>query len=246
MFDNFSLPAILISYVALLFSLSVHEASHATAAFLLEDRTAQRMGRMTLNPLAHMDPIGTFLFPLIGMSTGIPFIGWAKPVPVNPVNLTRRLRMKISYALVAFAGPASNIILSLLFFFITVFLVKINVVDVDQRKILFESALTGYAGIERLGTVSNQTILIALSGQCILINMGLAIFNLLPLGPLDGSSVLRAFVPDQWLPGYDRVQPYMSGVLLILVFTGLFQFILYPVFMFLIGILGLLQTVFLG
>lgn len=115
MFDNFSLPAILISYVALLFSLSVHEASHATAAFLLEDRTAQRMGRMTLNPIAHMDPIGTFLFPLIGMSTGIPFIGWAKPVPVNPVNLTRRLRMKTSYAMVAFAGPASNLVLSLVF-----------------------------------------------------------------------------------------------------------------------------------
>ena len=88
--------------------------------------------------------------------------------------------------------------------------------------------------------------LIALSGQCILINMGLAIFNMLPLGPLDGASVLRAFIPDPWLPQYDRLQPYMQIALLILVFTGLFRMILYPIFMFLIGILGLLQTVFLG
>jgi Zn-dependent protease len=120
------------------------------------------------------------------------------------------------------------------------------VVDIDQRNMLFESSLSGYAGIERLGTISSQTVLIALSGQCILINMGLAIFNMLPLGPLDGSSVLRAFIPDSWLPLYDRLQPFMQIVLLILVFTGLFRIILYPIFMFLIGILGLLQTVFLG
>ena len=148
--------------------------------------------------------------------------------------------------MVAFAGPASNLLLSLFFFFLTVVLVKASVADIEQRNILFVSALSGYVGIERLGTISSQTILIALSGQCILINMGLAIFNMLPLGPLDGSSVLRAFIPDPWLPSYDRLQPYMQIVLLILVFTGLFRIILYPVFMFLIGILGLLQTVFLG
>jgi Zn-dependent protease len=118
--------------------------------------------------------------------------------------------------------------------------------DLKEQNILFESALSGYAGIERLGTISSQTVLIALSGQCILINMGLAIFNMLPLGPLDGASVLRAFIPDPWLPRYDRLQPYMQIALLILVFTGLFRIILYPIFMFLIGILGLLQTVFLG
>jgi Zn-dependent protease len=97
-FDSISIPTILVSYVALLFSLSVHEASHATAAYLLEDDTAARLGRMTLNPLAHMDLLGTFVFPLLGMVSGFPFIGWAKPVPVDPRNLTRRFTRASSWS----------------------------------------------------------------------------------------------------------------------------------------------------
>lgn len=245
MFDQFSLPVLLISYVALLFSLSVHEASHATAAYLLNDSTARRLGRMTLNPIAHMDPVGTFLFPILGMSTGIPFIGWAKPVPVNPVNLTRKLRMKTAYALVAAAGPVSNLFLSLLFFVLSIILIRSGVETGISETRIFEKALQGYAGLASLGEMTDKKILLALCGQSILINLGLAIFNLIPFGPLDGASVLRAFIPDPWLPHYDRVQPFMQIVLLVLVFSGMFRFFLYPVFMFLIGILDVLQSLFL-
>ena len=110
MFDSLSIPTILVSYVALLFSLSVHEASHATAAYLLEDDTAARLGRMTLNPLAHMDLLGTFVFPVLGMATGFPFIGWAKPVPVNPFNLRNP---KVDDILVTLAGPWMNLLLAI-------------------------------------------------------------------------------------------------------------------------------------
>ena len=113
--SHISIPTVLISFVALLFSLSVHEASHATAAYLLDDDTAARMGRMTINPLAHIDPIGTVVFPLLGLLFGGFFIGWAKPVLFNPARLTRRLQMKVSAALIALAGPLSNILMSILF-----------------------------------------------------------------------------------------------------------------------------------
>ena len=124
MFDSISIPTILVSYVALLFSLSVHEASHATAAYWLEDDTAARLGRMSLNPLVHMDPLGTFLFPLLGITTGFPFIGWAKPVPVDPRNLSRRFTQRGGMALVAAAGPASNLVLGA--FFLGVLLLSID------------------------------------------------------------------------------------------------------------------------
>ena len=115
MFSHISIPTVLISFVALLFSLSCHEASHATAAYLLDDDTAQRMGRMTLNPMAHIDPIGTVLFPLLGLLFGGFFIGWAKPVLFNPAKLTRRFQMKVSAAMIALAGPLSNILLCMVF-----------------------------------------------------------------------------------------------------------------------------------
>ena len=232
MFDNISIPTILVSYVALLFSLSVHEASHASAAYYLEDDTAARLGRMTLNPLAHMDPLGTFVFPLLGMATGFPFIGWAKPVPVDPRNLSRRFTQRGGMALVAAAGPASNLVLAVLFLAVFIGLVKLAGVPQMLEFRLFVYALQSWRveSIQSLELSTGMTLALALSSRLVLINIGLALFNLLPMGPLDGSGIVRGLLPWQWLPKYDRIQPWMGGVLIVLALTGLLGYVIGPVF----------------
>ena len=233
MFDHISLPTILISYVALLFSLCVHEASHATAAYWLEDDTAARLGRMTLNPLAHMDPIGTFLFPLLGMFTGLPFIGWAKPVPVDGRNLTRRFSVRAGFAMVASAGPISNLIQAVVFFPILALLVRASAPDINSRVRIFEVAAfdwsSGVVDTLKSGGLNNvQTLFLALLGRLVMINLLLALFNLLPLGPLDGAGILRGIVPSSWTPKLDRYQPYMFIVILVLAFSGMLGYIISP------------------
>ncbi|WLT33183.1 site-2 protease family protein [Geothrix sp. PMB-07] len=232
MFDNLSIPTILVSYVALLFSLSVHEASHATAAYWLKDDTAARLGRMTLNPLAHMDPLGTFVFPLLGMATGFPFIGWAKPVPVDPRNLDRRFSQRGGYALVAAAGPTSNMILALIFLGILLVLVSVVGLPPAMELRLFGHALLArkVESLQALELGTGMTLALALCGRLVLINIGLALFNLLPMGPLDGAGILRGMLPWRWLPKFDRVQPWMGGVLIVLALTGLLGYVIGPVF----------------
>jgi Zn-dependent protease len=232
-FDHVSVPTILISYVALLFSLCVHEASHATAAYWLEDDTAARLGRMTLNPLAHMDPIGTFLFPLLGMFTGLPFIGWAKPVPVDGRKLTRRFSMRAGFAMVASAGPISNLIQAVVFFPVLALLVRASAPDVYSRVRIFEVAAfdwsSGVVDTLKAGGLSNfQTLFLALLGRLVMINLLLALFNLLPLGPLDGAGILRGIVPSSWTPKLDRYQPYMFILILVLAFSGMLGYIISP------------------
>ena len=232
MFDNISIPTILVSYVALLFSLSVHEASHASAAYYLEDDTARRLGRMTLNPLAHIDPLGTVVFPLLGMATGFPFIGWAKPVPVDPRNLTRRFTQRGGYALVAAAGPTSNMILAVLFLAVLLVLVKLVALPPALEFRVFAHALLArrVESIQALELGTTMSIALALCGRLVLINIGLALFNLLPMGPLDGSGILRGLLPWRWLPKFDRVQPWMGGVLIVLALTGVLGYVIGPVF----------------
>jgi Zn-dependent protease len=218
-FDHISIPTILISYVALLFSLSVHEASHATAAYWLEDDTAARLGRMTLNPIAHMDPIGTFLFPLLGMTTGLPFIGWAKPVPIQPTRFTSRFRMRTGISLVSAAGPASNLVLSLLFLFLTALSVRFMAASGQDRIHLFISSLNGPEALMNLGWSGFGLVFLSLGGRLILINIMLAIFNLLPIGPLDGAGVLQGFLPHRWAQVFDKYRRYMFFFLLLVVFV---------------------------
>ncbi len=217
LFENIHIATILISFVAVLFALSVHEAAHATAAYLLEDDTAARMGRMTLNPLAHIDILGTVILPLLGMITGARVLGWAKPVPVNPGRLTRKYTARVGYAMVAAAGPASNLLQSLVFMIIlTVFLRVLIPGDSTLRLDLFYGAM--HAPVERIITVtgySTGTVMaMALLGRLVAINIGLAIFNLLPFGPLDGAGILRGFLPYDWLQTFDRIQPTITIVLL--------------------------------
>jgi Zn-dependent protease len=247
-FDSISIPTILVSYVALLFSLSVHEASHATAAYWLEDDTAARLGRMTLNPLAHMDFLGTFLFPLLGMTTGFPFIGWAKPVPVDPRNLTRRFKQRTGYAMVAAAGPASNLVLTVIFLAVLLILVKIIAPGAPLEMRLFAHALFArkVENLQALGLGTGMTIALALTGRLVLINIGLALFNLLPMGPLDGAGILRGMLPWRLLPKFDRIQPWMGGVLIVLALTGVLGYVIGPVFMVVISGIEFVARLFLG
>ncbi|MBL0313616.1 MAG: site-2 protease family protein [Holophagaceae bacterium] len=238
MFDHISIPTILISYIALLFSLSVHEASHATAAYLLDDDTAARLGRMTINPLVHIDPIGTVLFPLIGMTTGFPLIGWAKPVPYNPQHFTRKVTMRTGAALVSAAGPASNIALFVLFMLVTTLTLRFSVADPSDRLVLFYAGLQGPEAFSRMAVSPAQMVMLSFAGRLILINILLAIFNLIPVGPLDGGGILKGFLPYRATQWFERHQRTMYIILVVMVMvpflsdlflTPIFRVALWPI-----------------
>jgi Zn-dependent protease len=181
----------------LLLSLSIHEWAHARAAFALGDDTAMRLGRMTLDPLAHIDPIGTLLLPLLG----VPF-GWAKPVPIEPLRFHRTVSLRAGVALTAAAGPLANLVLA---FGAVVALVV--------------------AGRTAPGWVAEGEPLRLLLGSLVLLNVLLACFNMLPFPPLDGSRVVDAVVPPRLLPLWRRVhQMGPMGLALVIVVPILLGF----------------------
>ena len=248
MFSHSSLPTVLISFVALLFSLSVHEASHATAAYLLDDDTAARMGRMTLNPLAHIDPIGTVVFPLLGLMFGGFFIGWAKPVLFNPARLTRRLQMKVSAALIALAGPMANIVLALLFMVVTTVAVRLLAVDLNHRADLYFAAFAGPDALMEMGLDTGQVVLLGLGGALVRLNILLAAFNLIPLGPLDGAGVLGGFMPDhpQYRYNQFRYNRFWFIGLMLLMYVGVLRWLLLPTFLLMQAMLNPIARLILG
>lgn len=199
------------SYVVLLFSLSVHESAHAWAALRMGDDTAALQGRITLNPLAHVDLVGTVLMPLVQfMWGGIPLLAWAKPTPVQASNFRAGMFRK-GQILVAGAGPASNLILAVLF---------TGLFFVFRR--LADSS----------GDFNTPAWYLLTFG--IFMNVGLAIFNLLPLPPLDGSWIASWGLPRNLAARYDKlVEPYGSMILLALVATGAIHWLTGPPIQFL-------------
>lgn len=185
--------------LALIISLSFHEAAHAYVAKWQGDDTAEREGRMTINPIPHIDPIGTLLLPFVAILSQIPFLfGWAKPVPVNPARFDNG---KWSEVMVAGAGPASNLILSALCLLLLG---------------LYERFGTGY-----IPEGSFFYPMLQLIGSMVIVNAVLAIFNLIPLPPLDGGTVIRAFLPDDLGEAYEtNVAPYGTWILLALMMFG--------------------------
>ncbi len=192
-------------FPAFLFSLSFHECAHAWTANRLGDSTARLLGRMTLNPIPHIDLLGTILLPMLTFMapTGlIPIGGWAKPVPVNYARLQGGRK---GVLLVALAGPASNILLAVVFALLLrgLLLAGINVTGADA---LF--------GIFEIG---------------VFINLGLAFFNLIPIHPLDGGKVLEGILPYRWLPVFDQVNRYGMWILIASFYLGLLRIIWIPV-----------------
>jgi Zn-dependent protease len=189
--------------IALILSIAVHEFGHAFVADRLGDRLPRMQGRVTLNPIAHIDLIGTIVMPLVIVFTGAPLLGWGKPVQTNPTSYTRRLRMKTGHMIVAAAGPTMNLVLALVVSI--VFVVYVRLAHGADRRIL-----------------SNIALLIQL-------NIGLMFFNLLPLPPLDGGTVLRGFIPDAHQDKLDFLDTYGSYILLALLVTGGLGFFMRPV-----------------
>jgi Zn-dependent protease len=187
---------ILIAFCVLLVSLTVHEAAHAFTADRLGDPTARLLGRVSLNPAVHIDPIGTILFPLIAIMTNVPVIGWAKPVPVNGRNLRNDRR---DFVLVAAAGPASNLALAALAAFVW-------------------RMLPGGAD-ELIATIVQRALLM---------NVLLAVFNMIPVPPLDGGNVLAGLLPIPLARQYDRLRPWGFLLLYGLMLTGILGAIVVP------------------
>lgn len=190
-------------YVVLLFSLSVHESAHGWMALQMGDDTAARQGRITLNPLSHIDPFGTVLIPLLQVlltSQRIPLLGWAKPTPVGAHNFRKLAR---GHVLVAAAGPVSNLVLAS----------------------LFTAGL--FVGL-RSGARASEPVM-ALLTTGIQMNVVLALFNLVPLPPLDGSWVASWGLPRAFSAPYERlVEPYGQWILLVLFATGALSWALAP------------------
>ena len=202
-------------FVLLLFSLSVHECAHAWMASRLGDHTARLQGRVTLNPMYHIDPIGTLLFPALmifgpfiglGLFGGM-LVGWAKPTPIISRNFRKIVRDE---NLVTLAGPASNLLLVLVAFLV---LAVVSLAVPDGRLLV----LATFAGGLGLGAPSGLQAVVLLCTLAILINLSLFFFNLLPIPPLDGSHILRNMLPYNAVQVYDRIPIWVSYLLMIFV-----------------------------
>jgi Zn-dependent protease len=207
---------------ALLFAITIHEASHGWAANKLGDPTALSLGRVTLNPIAHIDPIGTIIFPFILILMGAPPFGWAKPVPVNPLNLRNPRRDNLW---ISAAGPASNLSVAAISLIVIVILKLIN----PNVTYLLRVSLFGSSGLPR-GFYPLEGLALILY-FIIYINCLLAVFNLIPIPPLDGSGILMGFLSDEAATKYDRIRPFGFIILLALIYLGLLRIVMLPVSM---------------
>jgi Zn-dependent protease len=178
------------------FSISFHECAHAWAAYRNGDDTARLMGRMTLNPIPHIDPIGTVLLPLLMLLSSFRLIGWAKPVPVNPLHFRNYRRGELETSL---AGPLSNLMLAI------------------GAALLLRALLRVAPGWE---------VPIGFLATAVFLNTALFVFNLIPIHPLDGSHILRNFLSREAMETYDRfVTPYGWIILLVLLYSGVLRIV---------------------
>ena len=194
-----------IFFGCLVVAVILHEISHGVVALWFGDRTAKEAGRLTLNPIPHIDPFGSIIMPALGAIVGIPVIAWAKPVPVNP-NRLHHPRRDMLY--VSLAGPASNFLLM-----ITAAL----------------AARAAYHSVDPVSYIDQLPLGIQILFSFALVNLFLGLFNLLPIPPLDGSSLIERVLPAAWLPHWYKFRPYGFLVLFLLVFsTGVISEFLEP------------------
>lgn len=207
-----------LAFVVLIFSLVVHEASHAWMAYRKGDPTAFLAGRLTLNPIPHLDPIGSIVLPLFGILSGAPVIGWARPVPVNPARLRHPAG---DHFWVSLAGPASNFALAVGFTF------------------LYGITL----GVGVLGPLGRSLLILCSYG--VLINFVLGFFNLLPVPPLDGSWIFGHLFPHTVGRLVDMARQFGFIILIVLLFSGLLRYLLSPAFLLARLLLGIAEGVVL-
>ena len=211
------LSHLVVYMVVLLLAISAHEAGHAWMSYKFGDDTAYMLGRVTLNPVKHTDPIGTLLIPILsfvfgavgGALASIPLLGWGIPTPVNPRKWTN---YKTANVMVSIAGIGANLIIA-----VTSFLIF---------KLLLESQVINAGNIDS-GILRPIVILFQ---YLILLNVSLAIFNLLPFPPLDGSKVLSTFLPTSFQPIFEMLEQYGFLILLVLIYMGLIGLIMRPVY----------------
>jgi Zn-dependent protease len=209
--QDINFAQIFISFAVLLFSLTVHEMAHAWTADRLGDSTARHLGRVSLNPLVHADPIGTVLFPLIALITGAPIIGWAKPVPVDTRALNHPRR---DYVLVAAAGPASNLVLAF----------------------LAATVLAAITISPQIAGETNVSVPVArILSSLIRLNVLLAVFNMIPIPPLDGGNVLAGILPRSLGALFNNLRPYGFLLLYALILSGGFNAIVLPPYRFILS-----------
>ena len=200
--EGIDFTQVLTQFLVLIFSLTVHEAAHAWSADRLGDSTARLLGRLSLNPVVHVDPIGTVLFPLIAIFTGLPLIGWAKPVPVTTRYLGANWRQK--FMVIAAAGPASNLVLAC------------------------AAAALLHLGFAATGTGLDQSTSRLLS-RVLSLNVVLAVFNMIPVPPLDGGNVLAGLLPAPAAAVLDRLKPYGFLILYALLLSGILSSFVFPI-----------------
>jgi len=185
----------LIYFGCLVVAVILHEISHGVVALWFGDHTAKEAGRLTLNPIPHIDPFGSIILPAMGALTGIPILAWAKPVPVNP-NRMRNPRRDLVF--VSLAGPATNLLL------------------------MTAAALAARAAYENtapVATYDQLPLVIRILFSFAVVNLFLGLFNLLPIPPLDGSALLERALPKEWLPNWYKFRPYGFLILFVLVFS---------------------------
>lgn len=222
MFGPELIAQLVIYMVVLIFAISAHEAAHAWMSYKFGDDTARLLGRVTLNPVSHTDPIGTLLIPIVGFILGhmggaaaaIPLIGWGKPTPVNPLRWRNK---DLANVMVSGAGIMANL---------TIGIVTLIIIKILQ-----------YSGISISETMV-QPINMFL-GFSLLMNVSLAVFNLLPFPPLDGSKILETFLPASFRPMLSVMEQYGFLILMGLMYIGFFRVIFSPVERFLIFLVRL-------
>ena len=200
-----------ILFGALIVAVILHEISHGVVALWFGDDTAKRAGRLTLNPIPHIDPFGSIILPAMGALTGIPVIGWAKPVPVNPRQL-RKPREQMVF--VSLAGPTTNFILAAIGAGVAHFFFTRMDLGLQAALLQLPSRLTV------LNVRTSLPIGFVIAYSFAVVNVFLGLFNLLPIPPLDGSAIFELFMPDAWRARWYKFRPYGLLVLFALVFWG--------------------------